>query len=584
MGNQNGTRLVELSIAMLDASEAQRLLDVVNQALSAGAARPDALALLKRADDAAHSTAFSSLVLHVSRIARQCEQAVSAATRAPQVRSLINLRERLLARQLALAVADTTVAPEGADAAAPVLSVEEGIRTAYRLSVGRTPVAEEIEIWKRNFANGLPFHEFLLLMSAGPEAKKLSAGLAIAAEKCDGEAVQLAYETVLGRGASGWEIAHWVGRLEAGSVTRADMLAALFHTSLKLQADMRDAPVNDGLTCYIMGTGTFLSADDWQRQARELAEKGIPEPEQRYANRFPIRREKGVLVSALCSLYRGGDFIEQFMDNITSQSCFRDYAELVIVDADSPEDEYETIKRYLAKFPNINYLRMNYRIGIYDAWNVAAKAARGEYLTNTNLDDLRRIDSLEIQAGALDNVPFADVVYQDLYYSFDPRLPFEQVAAFGHKTRLPVITPHNMIKFNSPHNAPMWRKRLHDELGWFDTRYKSAGDHEFWMRCLAAGKQFWKINDPHVVYYQNPKGLSTRPDTRGVVEAMDIHKTYCRKIIPREMVAPTEEFRRILGPVLHAAGEGQDRYAMAHDALRNLGRTARFGRGREVRA
>ena len=101
---------------------------------------------------------------------------------------------------------------------------------------------------------------------------------------------------------------------------------------------------------------------------------------------------------------------------------------------------------------------------------------------------------------------------------------------------------------------------------------------------MAAGKQFWNINDPHVVYYQNPKGLSTRPDTRGVVEAMDIHKTYCRKIIPREMVAPTEEFRRILGPVLHAAGEGQDRYAMAHDALRNLGRTARFGRGREVRA
>jgi glycosyltransferase involved in cell wall biosynthesis len=289
-----------------------------------------------------------------------------------------------------------------------------------------------------------------------------------------------------------------------------------------------------------------------------------------------------VLVSALCSLYRGGDFIEQFMDNITSQSCFRDYAELVIVDADSPEDEYETIKRYLAKFKNINYLRMNYRIGIYDAWNVAAKAARGEYLTNTNLDDLRRRDSLEIQAGVLDNLPFVDVVYQDLYYSFDPRLPFEQVAAFGHETTLPPITAHNMIRFNSPHNAPMWRKSLHDELGWFDTRYRSAGDHEFWMRCLAAGKRFYKTNDPHVVYYQNPKGLSTRPDTRGVVEAMDIHKTYCRKIIPRETTMGTDEFRALVGREGGAAAfraPTRDRYAMAQDALRDLARTGKYAGG-----
>jgi len=223
-------------------------------------------------------------------------------------------------------------------------------------------------------------------------------------------------------------------------------------------------------------------------------------------------------------------------------------------------------------------MRMNYRIGIYDAWNVGAKAARGEYLTNVNLDDLRRNDSLERQAAVLDNLPFVDVTYQDLYYTFDPRLSFDEIAAFGHETNLPIITPYNLMRFNSPHNAPMWRKSLHDELGYFNTHYKSAGDYEFWMRCLAAGKCFYKLNDPHVVYYQNPNGLSTRPDTRGVVEAKEIHKTYGRKLVSENLVMPFEQFcsEKLLS-VPAALDDGKhDRYAQAQRALRNAARRNKY--------
>lgn len=575
MGNENGTRLMELAVAMIGPAEAAEMLDIVDAALHP---REGGTPVLKRLRDGSHSTAFTSLALHVSRLVREIERGSSAACSAPRVRTLLNLRERVVLRALAGTAPGSGDGDAGATAAQVPMTIEEGIHRVYQVSVGRAPGAEEIGIWKTNFSHGLPFHEFLLLMCTGPEAKARTAGMVLLGGRSDGECVQLAYEIIMGRGAAAIEIEHWMERLETGSATRAELVASLFETSLRVQADLAGATVHDGLTCLIMGTGRLLTADQWRRQAEDMQGAPAPEPDRRYAHRFPIRREPGVLVSALCSLYRGGDFIEQFMDNLTSQSCFDDYAELVIVDADSPEDEYETIKRYLAKHKNINYMRMNYRLGIYDAWNVAAKAARGEYLTNTNLDDLRRHDSLEIQAGVLDNLPFVDVVYQDLYYSFDPRLSFAGIAAFGQETTLPVITPHNMIRFNSPHNAPMWRKRLHDELGYFDVRYRSAGDHEFWMRCLAAGKQFYKTNDPHVAYYQNPKGLSTRPDTRGVVEAMEIHKTYCRKIIPAEAVMPTGLFRDLVGA--SAAGfrkPTRDRFAMAQAALRDLARTGKFG-------
>ena len=132
------------------------------------------------------------------------------------------------------------------------------------------------------------------------------------------------------------------------------------------------------------------------------------------------------------------------------------------------------------------------------------------------------------------------MVYQDFFYSLDPELGFDQVESFGFKSSLPLVTPNNLLAYNSPHNAPMWRKRLHSELGPFDTTLKSAGDHEFWLRCLQAGKVFYKINTPHVVYYLNPDGISTRPGTTGVSEGRNIQRRYGRKLLSPDIYLDRE--------------------------------------------
>jgi len=132
--------------------------------------------------------------------------------------------------------------------------------------------------------------------------------------------------------------------------------------------------------------------------------------------------------------------------------------------------------------------------------------ARGKYLTNTNLDDLRRIDSIELQARALESCHFADVTYQDVFYTLDHTLSFDEISKFNFKTELPLVTAHNLLEMNLPHNAPMWRKSLHDEVGFFDASLTSAADWEFWLRCYLKGKTFWKNNTPHVAYFQNPRG------------------------------------------------------------------------------
>jgi glycosyltransferase involved in cell wall biosynthesis len=570
--------MVEFFVPKLTAGEFVDLLRLADKAVEECGKYSGNGAIFGLMNDTTISRAYKMLALLLNRTWRAASQKNDMLGRTTILKELVSLRERLACASL-LYAADPLVSYYD-----PVLAksdehptIDEAIKKVYEIAVGRFPVPEEINIWKNNFSNGLPFHEFFVLMRSGEEAKRYKQIQDVLSEGSDGEFVQIAFELVLSRGAAAWEIEHWLRRMEESNVTRSTVIASLFDSAKEFFIIQTDARPHDGLSCGIMGTAKTVTVSDWERQAQGLPNSPSKTHPVRTVKHFDIKGEARVLVSALASMYRGGDFIEQFMDNITNQDGFDEYCELVIVDADSPEDEYKTIKRYLGQHKNINYIRCNYRIGIYDAWNVAAKAARGQYLTNTNMDDLRRHDSFMVQAAMLDKLSFVDVVYQDLYYTFDPRLSFEEIVPFGLRTTLPVITPHNMIKFNSPHNAPMWRKRLHEDLGYFDTHYKSAGDYEFWMRCLAAGKKFYKINDPHVVYYQNPKGLSTRPDTRGVAESMEIHKIYCRKLIQADVVMPREEFILKLDPArTSTVGNTKDRYTLVQQALRNAARNRKY--------
>ncbi|HEY4977618.1 MAG TPA: glycosyltransferase, partial [Candidatus Acidoferrum sp.] len=300
---------------------------------------------------------------------------------------------------------------------------------------------------------------------------------------------------------------------------------------------------NDPTRFLILGSDITFTIEDWRKREGKIKDrtKAVVPKQKSYA-RFSLVSEPEVLVTAIASLYKGGRYISNFMENITSQSIFRDYCELVIVDASSPENEFEVIQPYLERFPNIKYFRTQNRIGIYEAWNLAISKSQGKFITNTNLDDLRRTDSFELQTSTLENVSFADVVYQDFLYSIDASLTFDEVSSFYVVSNLPVVCRNNLLSFNSPHNAPMWRRSLHNEVGLFDTTYRSAGDWEFWLRCAIAGKQFYKINDPHVVSFANPEGVSTRPDTRGLEESYQITRALARKVLSEHLVCDPERF------------------------------------------
>lgn len=433
----------------------------------------------------------------------------------------------------------------------------------YETILRRTPDESEVREWTRKLDDGAPLADVWRSIYRSKEGRKQRSplmGSTVSGFVSD------AYSIVLGKGASARDIAEAAKRLAKGRVTPEDLILELYRRRSRAINRRRERAENPKPSAVpILGLDRSLSLEDWNERVA-LADKAGNSTSMTYS-RFPqLAPSDGVRASVIASLYRGGRYIRRYLENITSQTIF-DQCELIIVDADSPDNEAAVIAEYASRFPQIVYKRLPYRATIYEAWNIGVRMARGRYLTNANLDDLRRKDSLELQCGVLDNLPFVDVAYQEVLYTLDDSLSIDDIEKIGVTSRLPIITPHTLGSANSPHNGPMWRKSIHADIGFFNQDLRSAGDWEFWIRCLIAGKKFYKLNDPHVVYYANPEGVSTDVNGPGHREGREVSRRYMSRLIPPAAVEDFADFARRCGVEPRRGDATTDRYAFVNALL-----------------
>jgi len=229
--------------------------------------------------------------------------------------------------------------------------------------------------------------------------------------------------------------------------------------------------------------------------------------------------------SLFCSFHRGSSFIEGYLENVYEQSIFKDI-EFIFLDCNSPENEGSD---YLEKVkePNIKYHRLDHDPGLYAAWNIAVDLCSAPIIGNWNIDDRKNKDGVEILLKQFDKNPLIDVVYGFTYIS---RTANEKYIDNNFSEIYPYL-PHtleNLFKNNSPHCMPLWKKDLHEKFGYFDESYKTAADGDFWLRCATGGAIIRLVNHPVGLYYENPTGRSTNPETLSemVREVQGMRKKY----------------------------------------------------------
>ena len=215
--------------------------------------------------------------------------------------------------------------------------------------------------------------------------------------------------------------------------------------------------------------------------------------------------------SLFCSFYKGEKFIESYLQNVLEQSIFSDL-EFVFLDCASPENEKAIIEPYVKKYDNIKYYSLDKDPGLYAGWNKAIELCSAKIIGNWNIDDRKNRDGLEFMLKRFDNDADLDILYGFTYIS---KTANEKYVDSSFENLYPCL-PHsleNLFKNNSPHCMPLWKKSLHERFGYFDENYKTASDGDFWLRCAIGGAIMEMVNHPVGLYFENPKGRSTNPET-----------------------------------------------------------------------
>jgi len=194
-------------------------------------------------------------------------------------------------------------------------------------------------------------------------------------------------------------------------------------------------------------------------------------------------------VTVIVSVYNGADKIDTFvsgLERFTDES--KRISEVIFVDSNSQDGTRDVLVARLAEATarglSALYVRSVDRETIQRAWNRGIALSRGKYLAFLGLDEMDRPDSLALMARFLDSNPDVDWVQGSAVIT--------EVNASGSYVR-DVMAYNRMFDTQDMHYleccyisyvGALYRKSIHDRVGFYDDRFRGAGDTEFKNRAL----------------------------------------------------------------------------------------------------
>jgi GT2 family glycosyltransferase/Flp pilus assembly protein TadD/glycosyltransferase involved in cell wall biosynthesis/2-polyprenyl-3-methyl-5-hydroxy-6-metoxy-1,4-benzoquinol methylase len=226
------------------------------------------------------------------------------------------------------------------------------------------------------------------------------------------------------------------------------------------------------------------------------------------------------LVSAIVSTYNAERFIRGCLQDLVDQTLYqRGELEIIVIDSNSPQNERAIVEEFQQRYGNILYVRTEEREMLYAAWNRGAKLARGKYLTNANTDDRHRPDALELLAHTLERFPEFGLVYADTLITTVENETFEHNSATRRYEWLDYNLGIGLSNFVvGP--QPVWRREVHQTVGYFDPSLEIAGDSKFFLR-VARRCGAVHLHETLGLFYEDEKTISgTKNQTKTIREVL----------------------------------------------------------------
>jgi len=241
-------------------------------------------------------------------------------------------------------------------------------------------------------------------------------------------------------------------------------------------------------------------------------------------------------VSIFVSYYNGIKYLPTFLENFHEQTMFKEL-EMVFVGCLLSTEERNILNSFKEKYPkNIKIIEYDTLVPQSVCWNRSVLEASAEVVCEWNVDDIRTNNSIQKQYEILVSNPEIDVSSGNFIVSKKHKdFTGEYVECRYVWTMKEWKTGMILGPFF------MFRKKVCEEIGYFDEGLKSGADYDFSVRLLAKHK-FALTNYLLGYFLDEGAGLSTGCNKLQPVERTVIEMRYGFKILEPQFIEMAKKY------------------------------------------
>ena len=203
-------------------------------------------------------------------------------------------------------------------------------------------------------------------------------------------------------------------------------------------------------------------------------------------------------VSMVMPVHNGARWLAEAIESVLTQD-FGDF-ELILVDDASRDASPAIMADAAARDPRVRLLHLDTNVGLPAALNHGFAAARSELHSWTSDDNLLRPTMLARLVAALDARPDADIVHADFLLIDD---------AGNQIGRTRVGPVDRLLHGNNIGACFLYRARVTEALGGYDTGLFGVEDYDFWLRA-ARQFTFVTLHEDLYLYRKHGGSLTSR--------------------------------------------------------------------------
>ena len=225
-------------------------------------------------------------------------------------------------------------------------------------------------------------------------------------------------------------------------------------------------------------------------------------------------------ITVVCSNYNSDLWIDDYL-KCTNNQIDKNF-DIIFLDANSSDNSLSKIKNFnFDKNIGVKIIESKNRVSLYSAWNICIKQSKTDYIMNYNTDDLIYDYATSVYNNKIINNPDADIIYGPCGIiknrNINDYVSYYNWPEYSHATmmQLCICGPFPLVK-----------KRVFEDIGYFDEAFECSGDYEMWARMSKNNKRFLRIPEIIGSFYHREDSISVNKISKAQEEDKLIQTKY----------------------------------------------------------